>query len=910
MSQTAPLSRILEPDTIAVIGASDRPESRGYFVWQAVSAERGARPVWPVNPKYRYIGETPCYASIEKLPGPVELAVLTLASPRIVPALEALGRQGCRAVVVAPEEEHLFVEERAARAIRETARRFGMRVIGPDSIGLVNPAANVNASFWPEMPAAGNVALVTQSGLVATAFIDAAADARIGFSGVVNSGSEIDLTAADWIDHFRRDPRTRVIAVQIEGLRSPRTFAEALAAAAREKRVVVLRAGPGTGFAADRLACYRFGTDAGRDEVFDALIRQSGAVRVRDFSEFVSAASVFATCSPPYLAPERTSCRIAILSNDSGFASIAVEEAHQRGLELSGLSNETIHALKKTFPSPQLPVNPVVVGAASGAARLGRTLDLILRDPGIDAALVVVAPGPSTPVGPTVRQLSAAARTSFKPVVLSAVSDRAGQAVHHALAAEPNTRMAALRSPRAAVGAIALLAEEAYLRRNLKTAPGKPFPELPETALDRVRTLLRLAAEEDRFLLNLREAAPVLEAAGIRTLPSHPAENLEKASALARSIGGPVTLKFAGDGFGRKTERGALYLNLTTPAELENAWERLERRFGRKALAVGGVIVEPMLEHSPLREFRFALGRDPVLGPWVEFGLGGEVGEVCGESTTLLPPVSSDAARRAVQKVVSAAAFGPWRGLEPVPVDAMAALLERLCSLTAAVPALYELRLDPVVPTTEGPTVLNAVIRLCEGDFEPAEHFPHLLRRAASREVRVHEDRTGARWCIRALGEKDFEGVRQFIAELSDESFFLRFHSSARLSEERVAALCRIDWSCESAWVVEDAKGRPAGIARWKRTEREGDAEFGVVVRDDLKRRGLASALMRILADTARREGLSTLTGYVLHGNEAMDGLMRRLGFRPQAHSESGACETVAWRLTLDPALAERAASL
>lgn len=823
--ETFSLQRLLNPRSIAVVGASDRPESRGFFVWQSISKSRNGRTVWPVNPKYRYIGNDPCHARVDDLPGAPDLAVVTLRSALIPDTLEALARKGTLGVVVAPEEEHLFVEGALSRRMLDIVHRTGLRVIGPDSIGLMCPPSGLNASYWPDTPRTGGIALVTQSALIATALLDDLADVRTGFSGVVNTGADIDLSISDWIEHFADDARTRVLALQIEGLRRPRAFYSALSYAASRKPVVILHSSSNAGFSGDRLSCHRFGTHAGRGLVFDALVRRAGAQCVSDFRQFASAVVALASCPVPFLRGDaEEGSRVAVLSNGTGFALMAAEAAERHGMHLSGLANSTIHELQRTFPSPQLPVNPVVVGAASSAERLSKTLDIVLKDPSVEGALVTVAPGPSTPVDPTFRLLAHTARTTTKPVILSWASERISHAVRVQLAHAPEARIAAVRSPTAAVGAMAALFREARLKHDKRRIPLRQTPRLAEEALARVRAVLRAPLDAERIVLSGEETRRLCEAADLGTTPERPDST------------------------------------------------------------------RPIL--------KLELNRDDVLGTYVRTSLGGDFGKICTDEVAALPPLALDEALRCVRSTRIGGALSDEEAL------GAARALARLAELGERIPALVEITLEHAANTAPEAFFCPRV-RICKAALEASAESPHLTVCPPPVEYETPAGGTPEEtYRLRTLVENDFPAMKDFVASLSDQSFFLRFHNSARLSDERVAALCRLDYERETAVLVEaidrtnENARRIAAVGRWGRTKAPGDAEFGIVVHDRDQRRGLARLVMGELEARAARAGISTLTGYVLRGNNAMDGLMRALGYA--SHTSAGE-DTVTWVKSIGP---------
>ena len=289
------LKRALCPENIAVIGASDRTASRGSFVWRAVARSKLLKNAWAINPKYKYIGERPCFSSINEVPGSIDLAVISLHADRILKALIDAGERGVAYALITPDENAYASDATWLTKLQLVADQYGMRLIGPDSLGLMNPGLGVNASYWPNLPRPGNIALITQSGMIGTALLDYAQGAELGFSGVVSTGAAIDVDMPELIDYYANDKNTRVIALHIEGIRRPREFYSSLRAACARKHVVILKAGSGSGYAADRIACFKMGTDAGSEGALAALVERAGATLVPTFEEFTAAVSGFAT---------------------------------------------------------------------------------------------------------------------------------------------------------------------------------------------------------------------------------------------------------------------------------------------------------------------------------------------------------------------------------------------------------------------------------------------------------------------------------------------------------------------------------------------------------------------------------------------------------------------------------------
>lgn len=894
---TSALQRALNPRNIAVVGASERPESRSFHLWRAVAAASVAGSgvaAYPVNPKYRYVGETKAYASIADIPGGVDLAVLALPQTRIVDALQNMDARCVGAVLIAPEDDNLFVDGLTTRAVTDTAKARGLRLIGPDSIGIALPYRGVNASFWQQTPPAGGIALITQSGMIATALVERMAGTNAGFSAVINSGTEADLSMPDFIEYFARDVRTRVIALQIEAVRDPKRLFGALRAASAIKPVVVLRAGTAQSYVPERLAALRFGTDAGRREVFAALVRQAGAHLVTNFSEFAAATAAFSIGRLPQGKGDRT----AILTNGSGFAAMVAVDAQNAGLTLPGLANDIVQTMRRRWPGEQMPANPIILGAGSSEARFRETLELILSDPGIDAVLTIAAPNPALDFGAVVRAVAKAAQTSIKPIVFSWESEARSPIVRRILSEIPDARICAVRAPNDAAHALGLLAQQTKFVRIRRTSPASPRPKLGPDAVSKLRELVADAFHRGCYNLEGRALDIFFQTLGFVTVLRHTASSAEEAVSAARSIGYPVVMKAAGEALGRRAELGLVDLPLVDDASVQKAWIKIQKAFNAADLMLPwmGVEIEAMYPHFAERELTIRLERDHVFGPYIEFGQGGLFGELHTDRATVLPPVGLDEARRVVRRPAIAKTFGGFRGMPPVDTDRAAALLCLLSDAAIAIPALHTVRLDPIVPEADGFRILGGAVELWDAPVVPDAAHSHLTIGVAPEvEPSPYFTRDGTLYHMRPLEEDDFPQLSKFFNELSDKSFFLRFHSSARLPCERIAALCRLDLRRAAAWVEvtdsEDGGKRIAAHGCVMLTE-GGSAEFGIVVEDQSQRRGLATRMLEKLEKEARRLGAQNIVGIVLRGNDGMNALLEKRGY---AHVD-GAPNTYLWR--------------
>lgn len=876
----ASVADMLTPTSVAVIGASERYGSRGFHIWRAVSASTGILNIWPVNPKYKYVGETRCYASADDIPASIDLAIVAVERRRFPEIIRSLESKRPAAILFAPQEEGLLNDKGEIAALLEAAHRIGMRVFGPNSIGFMVPPRGINASYWPTLPRTGNIAVAAHSGMVATSLVDQMQSVGHGFSAVVDVGLEIDLLFADLIDCFAADRSVRVIALHVEALREPRRFFSALRAAAEEKPVVILHAGDEAGFAADRIAASRFDCDAGEDAAFDALCRQAGALRVKRFEDFCAGVAAFASGRRAY------GRRTAVIANNAGFAGMAANAVSNNKLLVEGFSADTTAQLHALRPLSRIPTNPLLLGPSATPELIRDSLEVVLKDPAVDNVLVALAPSPMTAYDPTFALLAETSAQHMKPIAAAWMSESLSNTVRQQITSVPNSRLIAMRSLEDAASGLGMLAARYEAAKNRRMRPEVARWHLEANAFETIRAVFAEALEEGRHTLSTLETASVLSAAGFSTVPFNLVHTHEEAQTAAALLGYPVVLKAAARGMSRRTAAGLVFLNISNEAELEAAWRKLAQNLAESApfAQPEGLLVEKMLEHRNERELRMRIRYDAVLGPVIEYASAGIIGTFRGNSVSALPPISLSTALSIVSNLEANKALDAFRGVPPANRLLIALTLCRLSDIAQAVPAIREFRIEPLVPFENRIVVLGAAISLYDAPLTPSRGFPHLTIAAAPVEdVEAIQCRSGRSYVMRTVTEEDFERMRRFVDALSDKSFYMRFHTSSRLSDERIAAFCRLDYDREGAWAVVETDERGTeqfcAVARWHITSRSRESEFGIVVRDDRQRLGLARVLMNKIEREALLAGQEVLVGYVLNGNTAMEGLMSSLGY-------------------------------
>lgn len=864
----------LHPRAVALIGASEREGSRGTLWWSALR-RAGVRRLYAVNPKYKHLGDAPCYAGIKQVPGRVDLAVFALAPEKIPAVLPELAQKSVRYALIPPTDDLHASDRTWHLALLDAARKAGVRLFGPDSLGFLHPGEGLNLGLWEVLPPAGGITLLAQSGLLATAVMETLPETGAGFRTIVVTGLELDIDMPELVRHYADDPDTSVLALHVEALRNPRAFYTALRYAVRRKPVVVLRAGEDPRYLADRLASYKFHTVAGRDDVFDALLEHAGAHRVRDFSEFLAVVAAFESRR----IPKRN--RLGVISNSGAFAALAAGITYRSEVELPGFTPATVRTLQTIFPGTQLPVNPVDVGPQASADQVAESAATVLGDPEIDGLLVVLGPTLFTSAEETVSKLAAAAERTPKPVLLSYAGRRSALAVAEHLATLRQSRIVVLPSPTRAIQAFGTLARHRRRTIEEREAPPPGLDRLCVGALTTVRDMLQKALTAQRYLLAPQETEKLLVLAGIPVEASYRANDPEAAVTWRRHLASPVLMRRLGPELA-PASTPTVRSDLRTDDEVREAWQRLgpvgDRFFE-------GVLVQRFHTYDAARSIRLALDTDSVLGPLLEVGRGGLAYECVPEIFVGLPPASR---RDAVRLLRRAGLF------DTTTVEELADMIERLSDLAEAIPAIRRIVLNPVVETADGVRVLEASVHLREGPLIADAKASHLTIATAGRDE--FDWSTGDKvLSLRPLRENDFGRLEAFLDRLSETSKYLRFHTRAPITQAVVSELAQLNYDLESAWcLMENDEIR--AVARWSASADGSSAEFGVIVEECLQRRGLASRLMKHIETEAFHRGIGRLTGLVLRENVAMNQLMTKLGYTP---NESEEPDSLVWSKTL-----------
>lgn len=868
----------LAPRSIAVVGASHRPDSFGRFVMANVLSAGFAGEIYAVNPKHRTIDGRPCLPSLQALPQKVDLAVVVTAARHVPGIVDDAAARGIPAMLVlspglcdqGPDVRRIEQE------VVQRARRAKVRLLGPNCLGMMRPDIGLNASWARAVARPGGIALVSQSGAVTTALLDYAWTAGFGFSSVLATGMESDVGLAEILDFLAGDTLTRSILLYVEGIRDARGFLSSVRAAASVKPVIVLKAGRhATG---GRMAMSHTGALVGNDAVFDAALRRAGAVRVPKIGHLFAAAETLANGRLP------RGNRLAILSNGGGPGALAADAVEDSHVALAKLSEGARAALDQALPPGWSHVNPVDVLADADGARIAGALKALIDDRANDGVLVLFAPTPRIGAERAAEALLPIAVAAEKPVVSAWLGEKdagRGRAVFKAAS------LPAMTSPERGVEAFGYLAQ---LVRNRELRLQVPPPRIDELKFDinAARRIIDGARSGGRHTLDEQDSKALLASFGIETAIGLFARSAMEARQAALQLGFPVVLKVRADGITHKSDVGGVLLGLTSVDEVERGFEAIAARLVERAPQARflGVLVQKMVKRQNGRELIVGLAHDPTFGPVINFGMGGIAVEVFRDSAVALPPLNGFLARDLISRTRVARMLDSFRGSPAVDLDKVIEVLLRVSELACEIPAVAELDINPLLADEHGVIALDARVVVTNGPLVADATFSHLAihpyPRGLTREITL---KGGEKLVLRAIRPEDAEAEKRLVGRLSPRTSYLRFHAPVReLTVERLVRYTQIDYDREMAFVAIDASGAQEeirGISRYTRNPDGTSAEFGVIVEDAWQGRGLGHVLMQALEDTARARGLTQLIGLVLRENDGMGLLMQRRGYGP-----------------------------
>jgi len=876
-----PLDALFHPRTIAVIGATEREGSVGRTVVANLSGAHFKGKVYAVNPHRASILGIPAYPSIEKVPEPVDLAVIVTPAATVPGVIGECIAAGARsAVVISAGFREIGAAGKALEdEVKAQLKRGKMPLVGPNCLGIMNPLAGLNATFAQTIAHPGNVAFLSQSGALLTAILDWSLRERVGFSAFVSTGSMLDVGWGDLIDYFGDDPGTQSILIYMESAGDARSFLSAARAVAMRKPILIIKAGRSE--EASRAASSHTGALTGSDDVFDAALRRCGVLRVPSISDIFHMAEVLSR------QPRPRGPRLTILTNAGGPAVLATDALIANGGELAALSGESQRELDAILPPHWSHSNPIDILGDAEPERYAKALDIAIKDPEGDGLLVILAPQGMTDPGAVAEELRPYAKGCGKPILASWMG---GQKTGPGEAILNEAGIPTFAYPDTAARAFDYMWRYSYNLRGLYETPA--IADDPGAERERRRdaeSMLNSILAKGRTLLTEAESKQILALYGIPTVPTRVAASAEAAAALARETGFPVVLKLNSETIAHKTDVGGVKLHLANEPDVLRAFAEIQTNVTSKAgpQSFQGVTVQPMVA---LDGYELILGSsvDAQFGPVLLFGSGGQLVEVYHDRALGLPPLNTTLAHRLMEQTRIYKALQGVRGRAAVDLTALERLLVRFSFLVIELPRIKEIDVNPLLASPERLLTLDARIVLHDSSILPDALPRPAIRPYPAQYVWPFKLKDGTEVRIRPIRPEDEPMLAKFHETLSEQTVYLRyFHMenlSARIAHARLLRKCFIDYDREQALVIEkspnaDGAGKILAVGRLTREPESAEGEVAVLVTDRYQHQGLGKELLRRLIEVGRQEKYERVVAHILPENLGMRALARAFGF-------------------------------
>ncbi len=884
------LKRFFKPRSIAIFGASEREDSMGGIVLRNLLESGFAGTLMAVNDKgYPSVNGVPCYSGVAELPEMPDLAIICTPPEAVAGIVRKLGANMVKAAMILTGGLSLHQNSRARtlrEEVREATRPYGLRILGPDCMGMLVPGSNMNASYSHANILKGKVAYVGQSGLLGTAIIDWANGQEIGFSHFLTLGDGVDVDLPSIVDYLARDPMTHAILLQMDRvIGNARNFLSAIRSASRNKLVLILKSnipnpdGPQTPGVPDR------------DRVFDAALRRAGVVRVETADELFNALETLSRMKP------MRGERLAVMCNGMGPNSLATGRLLKSGGQLAQLTEETQQALRELLPPDSRVSNPVDLNGDATPQRFAEAAAILVKDPNVDALLAIHAPTRLAPSVATAEEVVKIARKTPRNL-LTCWMGRAS-----AIAARNHCNAAGIATfltPEESVDAFMHMVDYHHNQRVMRQTPAPyQLQNLPNR--ERARGLLEEVQGDAREYLKHAEVGTLLNLYEIPTAKTCYAQDINGVVDCARQMGGSVAVKamhsanvypFSYDDSAHQRWHD-MALDLYSINEVRHSATKLAYRVSEKYSndELFGFVVQQMKRGFQSLQINVGITRDPVFGPLLVFGVGGYTVDVLADRNVTIPPLNLALAREVVKRsrvyrIIAENSYQVERD-----VDHLSELLLRLSDMVVDLPQLQTLEINPLLLNKRGLLAVDYTATIGEPHPPAISPYPEYLTE------QITLQRSGRAAILRPIRGEDEPAHLEFYNKLSPESIRLRyFYSRGVPTHDELATWTQIDYDREMAFIVSalkfDGSGyETLGVVRAVTDADNVRAEFSVVIRDDLQGEGLGVILMQKVIDYCRSRGTLELAGSTLATNKGMQGLARKLGFRISYNAEEEVVE-------------------
>jgi acetyltransferase len=883
------LDRIFNPQRVAVIGASEREGSIGAKIFRNLTTSGFAGKIYPVNPNRQTIQGLTAYPRVSQIPERIDLAVIATPADTVPAIVDECGASGVSGIIIvsAGFKETGEHGSNLERLILEHQKKYGLRVIGPRSFGIIRPKTSLFATFAEKRAAPGKIAFISQSAALCASALDWAWNEGIGFSAIVSTGSMLDVDVGDFLDYFGLDPQTRSIMLYVESFRNPRKFMSAARQLTRDKPIVVVKAGRFR--ESKEAALSHSGALAGEDTVYDAAFKRAGVVRVEGIN------NLFASTEALTMQPNPAGTNLTIVTNAGAPAIIAADRLIARGGRLAHLTKQTIAALKSALPAYCCTTNPVDVYEEATTDRFQTVIDICLRDANSDGFLVLYTPQGATDPLSLAQTVIDLAKQSRKPIITCLMSQddrcRDARRLLH------NAGVPSFTSPEESISTFLNMHRYTQNLELLYQTPQNVI--MGEAHITALRGVLRRAFCDGRKVLNLPESMRFLEEYQIPTVKTVVARTAEEAATLASQVGYPVVMKALSPQVTHKSRIEGVILNICTPTQIKDCFEELANKVRNFNVAAqfDGVAIQPLVLEKNL-ELLLGAKIDAQFGPVILFGKGGTATESFKDISVGFPPLNQVLAKSLIAETTifkQASATD-----QTFDMKALEEILVKFSKLVSDFPEVAAIDVNPLIANARNVVAVDARIVIDRDRLmrEVAEHRDHSLIAAYPEKYIAHRTlKNGAGVLLRPIKAEDEDSFNELIKSLSAESMRFRFFSVMKeMPHERLTRYCNLDYDRQIAIVAELQDGNQIIGAGRIIAEPDGKSgEFAVLVADKWQSLGLGSKLMDYVINAAKDMRLEKIFAYVLSDNNKMIKLGEKKGCKIEKLDE----ETVRASLVL-----------
>ncbi|NGZ15250.1 bifunctional acetate--CoA ligase family protein/GNAT family N-acetyltransferase [Vibrio aestuarianus] len=886
------LSPFLKPKSIAVIGASVRPFRAGNIVMKNLLQGGFDGAIMPVTPYYPSVCGVLAYKTIDALPIVPDIAILCTHATRNVAIFKQLAAKGISSVIVLSSDMYKLDDQgiEIQKQCSEIAKSAAIRVLGPNSLGLILPWLNFNASFSPVTALKGNIAFISQSAAVCTTILDWANDKQIGFSAFISLGNASDIDFADLLDCLSTDRHTDAILLYVDTIKDARRFMSAARAASRNRRILVLKGG--RTLAGRKAAQAHTGGDDTLDIIYDSAIKRTGMLRVNNTHELFAAVETLTHSVP--LRGER----LAIITNGGGPAIMAVDTLLERGGKLAELEEHIFKKLNQCLPDSWSHSNPIDMVGDADHTRYVNTLNALLDSDEADAILIMHSPSAIAQSEQTAQAVVDAIRAHPRHKHFNILTNWSGE-----LTARPARQIftqagiPTYRTPESAVVAFMHLVEYRRNQKQLMETPTTAEPVHVSEIHTAQQWINKQLGEQSTLHLDTHQIGTLFKCFNFDVLPTWIASDASEAVHIAEQIGYPVAVKLRSPDIAHKSDVQGVMLNLRNSHEVANAAQAILDRtqLSYPSANIHGLLVQGMAKLAGGEELRIKVKTDATFGPVILLGQGGSEWDEAIDAAAALPPLNMTLARYLIVRAIRGGKIRLQKLPEPMNVNGLSEFLVRISQMIIDCPQIHELDIHPVLANGSQFTILDADLIL--KPFQGDGHSRLAIRPYPSELEEQVTLRDNSVVMLRPILPEDEPQHAEFIHNVSKEDLYKRFFSDVgEFNHEALANFTQIDYDREMAFVAvdnNDGEGKIIGVSRALINPENTDAEFAILIRSDLKGNGLGKILLQKVIDYCRLKGTVQISGMTMPTNRGMLTLAQKLGFEVDIHFEDGTADMV-----------------